>query len=267
MREIISEACAPQLTMRPTPNINYAGDLDCLNYKGRIYVPNVLSHTVYLDILYTKAVDIVNFLKGIGVQKEVLRGPGGSTTCRLIMEENGKYYAIFFDVNKAREMPNNLDNAIDIQLQTPIQGQPAAGGGFFDSLFGSKAPVAAAQGAAQGAAPVTAVTAKPIQGQTAPVLTPVQPQGMPQKQTFGGPVAEDRRMTLQAFNTLIQQMVPIQGDLCPLSGKMFNPFNNQIMPDLSCPGLKINFGGRRIHKSKKLKYKKHKSKKNKSHRR
>ena len=267
MRQQISEACAPQLTMRPTPNINYAGNLDCLNYKGRVYVPNVLSHTVYLDILYTKAVDIVNFLKGIGVQKEVLRGPGGSTTCRLIMEENGKYYAIFFDVNKAREMPNNLDNAIDIQLQTPIQGQPAAGGGFFDSLFGSKAPVAAAQGAAQGAAPVTAVTAKPIQGQTAPVLTPVQPQGMPQKQTFGGPVAEDRRMTLQAFNTLIQQMVPIQGDLCPLSGKMFNPFNNQIMPDLSCPGLKINFGGRRIRKSKKLKYKKQKSKKNKSHRR
>ena len=67
---------------------------------------------------------------------------------------------------------------------------------------------------------------------------------------------------------LIQQMVLIQGDLCPLSGKMFNPFNNQIMPDLSCPGLKI--GGRRIIKSKKLKYKKLKSKKrrqNKSRRR
>jgi hypothetical protein len=271
MRQQISQACAPQLTMRPTPNINYAGNLDCLNYKGRVYVPNVLSHTVYLDILYTKAVDIVNFLKGIGVQKEVLRGPDKSTICRLIMEENGKYYAIFFDVNKAREMPNNLDSAIDTELQTPIQAQ--VGGGFFDSLFGSKAPVGAAQGAAQGAAPVTAVTAKPIQGQTAPVLTavkapaPVLTPAQPQKQMFGGPVSEDRRMTLQAFNTLIQQMVPIQGELCPLSGKMFNPFNNQIMPDLSCPGLKINFGGRRKLKSKKLKYKKHKSKKNKSRRR
>jgi hypothetical protein len=64
-------------------------------------------------------------------------------------------------------------------------------------------------------------------------------------------------------------MVPITGDLCPLSGKMSDPspFNNQIMPDLSCPGLKINFGGRRKLKSKKLKYKKHKSKKNKSRRR
>jgi hypothetical protein len=267
MRQQISQACAPQLTMRPTPNINYAGNLDCLNYKGRVYVPNVLSHTVYLDILYTKAVDIVNFLKGIGVQKEVLRGPDKSTICRLIMEENGKYYAIFFDVNKAREMPNNLDSAIDTELQTPIQAQ--VGGGVFDSFFGSKP----AQGAAQGAAQGVAVTAKPLQGQTAPVLTavkapaPVLTPAQPQKQMFGGPVSEDRRMTLQAFNTLIQQMVPIQGELCPLSGKMFNPFNNQIMPDLSCPGLKINFGGRRKLKSKKLKYKKHKSKKNKSRRR
>ena len=268
MRQKISEACAPQLTMRPTPNINYDGNLDCLNYKGRVYVPNLLSHTVYLDILYTKAVDIVNFLKGIGVQKEVLRGPDGSTICRLIMGQTGNYKTIFFDVNKAREIPNNLDKAIDAQLQTPVQGQVA--GGFFDSMFGSTpAPAPVAQGApvapvAQGAP----VAAKPLQGQTAPVLTAVKAQ--PQKQTFGGPVAEDRRMTLQAFNTLIQQMVLIQGDLCPLSGKISNPspFNNQIMPDLSCPGLKI--GGRRIIKSKKLKYKKIKSKKrrqNKSRRR
>ena len=256
MRQQISQACAPQLTMRPTPNINYDGNLDCLNYKGRVYVPNLLSHTVYLDILYTKAVDIVNFLKGIGVQKEVLRGPDGSTICRLIMGQTGNYKTIFFDVNKAREIPNNLDKAIDAQLQTPVQGQVA--GGFFDSMFGSTpAPAPVAQGA-----PVAPVAAKPLQGQTAPVLTAVKAQ--PQKQTFGGPVAEDRRMTLQAFNTLIQQMVLIQGDLCPLSGKMFNPFNNQIMPDLSCPGLKINFGGRRTRKSKKLKYKKPKSKKNKS---
>jgi hypothetical protein len=78
-------------------------------------------------------------------------------------------------------------------------------------------------------------------------------------------------MTTQAFNALIQQMVPIQGDLCPQSGKMFNPFNNQVMPDLSCPGLKI--GGKSKLNTRKLntrRYKKHKSKKhrqNKSRRR
>ena len=282
MRQKISQACAPQLTMRPTPNINYDGNFDCLNYKGRVYVPNVLSHTVYLDILYTKAVDIVNFLKGIGVQKEVVRGQDGSTICRLIMEENGKYYAVFFDVNKSREFSTG---GVDVQIENQnIKPEPVkVGGGFFDSLFGSKpaqtpvvaAPVVAAQGVAQGAQGAPVVAAKPLQGQTAPVVAakPLQGQtapaltavAQPQKQMFGGPVAEDRRMTLQAFNTLIQQMVPIQGDLCPLSGKIFNPFNNQIMPDLSCPGLKI--GGRRINKSKKLKYKKHKSKKNKSRRR
>jgi hypothetical protein len=164
------------------------------------------------------------------------------------MGQTGNYKTIFFDVNKAREIPNSIDSAIDVQLQTPSTAQ--VGGFDFGSLFGSKptpAPVAA-----QGV-PVAA------QGQTA--LTAVKAQPQPQKQMFGGSVAEDRRMTLQAFNTLIKQMVPITGDLCPLSGQMFNPFNNQIMPDLSCPGLKINFGGRRKLKSKKLKYKKHKNRK------
>ena len=271
MRQKISQACAPQLTMRPTPNINYDGNLDCLNYKGRAYVPNILSHTVYLDILYTKAVDIVNFLKGIGLQKEVIRGPDGSTFCRLIMGQNGNYKAIFFDVNKAREMPSAIDAQIDNQLndQQPVS---LVGGGIFDSMFGSKAPVAAAQGAqsqavSQGAVVPVAAAQGAVKGV---VAMPVQQKSMIPSFKIGGPVAEDRRMTLQAFNTLIQQMVLIQGDLCPLSGKISNPspFNNQIMPDLSCPGLKI--GGRRIIKSKKLKYKKIKSKKrrqNKSRRR
>ena len=271
MRQQISQACAPQLTMRPTPNINYDGNLDCLNYKGRAYVPNILSHTVYLDILYTKAVDIVNFLKGIGLQKEVIRGPDGSTFCRLIMGQNGNYKAIFFDVNKAREMPSAIDAQIDNQLndQQPVS---LVGGGIFDSMFGSKAPVAAAQGAqsqavSQGAVVPVAAAQGAVKGV---VAMPVQQKSMIPSFKIGGPVAEDRRMTLQAFNTLIQQMVLIQGDLCPLSGKISNPspFNNQIMPDLSCPGLKI--GGRRIIKSKKLKYKKIKSKKrrqNKSRRR
>ena len=269
MRQQISQACAPQLTMRPTPNINYDGNLDCLNYKGRAYVPNILSHTVYLDILYTKAVDIVNFLKGIGVQKEVLRGPDGSTNCRLIMGQNGNYKAIFFDVNKAREMPSAIDVQLDNQLnnQQPVS---MVGGGFFDSIFGSKAPVAAEQGAqsqavSQGAVVPVAAAQGAVKGV---VAMPLQQKSMIPSFKIGGPVAEDRRMTLQAFNTLIQQMVPIKGELCPLSGQMSNPFNDQIMPDLSCPGLKI--GGRRIIKSKKLKYKKLKSKKrrqNKSRRR
>lgn len=254
MRETISEACAPQLTMRPTPNINYAGDLDCLNYKGRVYIPNVLSHTVYLDILYTKAVDIVNFLKGIGIEKEVLRGPDKSTICRLVMGQNANYKAIFFDVNKSREFSTG---GVDVQIENQnMKPEPVkVGGGFLNSMFRPKQP---AQPVAQAITPV----AQPVQA--VPVV--VQGVTVSQKKSslpsfkIGGPIAEDRRMTMQAFNSLVQQMVQIQGDLCPQKGKLFNPFNNQIMPDLSCPGLK--FGG--IRRTRKFKNKKRKSRKNKS---
>jgi len=61
---------------------------------------------------------------------------------------------------------------------------------------------------------------------------------------IGGPVAEDRRMTKESFNLLVQQMEPIQGNLCPQKGKMHDPFNAQMMPDLSCPGS--IFGGKYI---------------------
>ena len=262
MREIISEACAPQLTMRPTPNINYAGDLDCLNYKGRIYVPNVLSHTVYLDILYTKAVDIVNFLKGIGMEKEVLRGSDKSTICRLVMGQNANYKAIFFDVNKSREIATG---DVDVQIENQnIKPEPVkVGGGFLNSVFRPKQPAVATVPAVAAVATVPAVPAV-----AAVATAPAVAQGVTvtqKKSSFpsfkiGGPIAEDRRMTMQAFNSLVQQMVPIQGDLCPQKGKLFNPFNNQIMPDLSCPGLK--FGG--IRRTRKFKNKKRKSRKNKS---
>jgi len=65
-------------------------------------------------------------------------------------------------------------------------------------------------------------------------------------------------MTKQAFDTLIQQMVPLQGNLCPQKGQMSSPFNNQIMPDLSCPGAK--FGGKKYRRklSRKLSRRKHK---------
>jgi hypothetical protein len=216
MRKVISEDCNETLRMRPTPNINYAGNLDCQNYKTRAYVPNLLSHTVYLYIMFTKGVDIVNFLKGIGLEKEVLRTTDKSTVCRLIMGQNANYKAIFFNVNQARKLTTDIDVQLEAQNTAP------SGGGIFQ---------------------------------------------MPK---FGGPVSEDVRMTLQAFNTLIGQMITITGNLCPQSGKMSNPFNNMIMPILSCPGSKITVGGRRkpnTHKYKKRKSKRHKSIKNKTRRR
>jgi hypothetical protein len=240
MRMEISEDCNTQLTMRPTPNVNYTGELDCQNYKTRAYIPNVLSHTIYLDIVYTKAVDIPKFFKGIGIAQEVSRGPDGSTICRLVMGQAANYKAIFFDVNKAREKPTNIDAVEEIELtkvdpnamaQLEVVESPpsTAGGGLFSS-FKSE----------------TTTTSKPLI-------------------KIGGEIAEDRKMTKQAFDTLIQQMVTLQGNLCPQKGQMSNPFNNQVMPDLSCPGAK--FGGKKYRRKLTRKLKTRKHKKRNTHRR
>lgn len=197
MRKQISEDCNNQLTMRPKPNVKYDADLDCQNYKTRAYIPNPIAHTIYLDILYTSSVDIAKFVKGVGFPQEVARMPDGATVCRLIMGENVKYSAIFFDVNKAREEPSKIDAAQEEEL---IKADP-------------NAQIAQAAG------------------------------GM-----FGGKVAEDIRMTPQAYNVLISKMIPITGQLSPVKGQMSEPFDEKVMPELSCPGLK--FGGRRIHKNK-----------------
>jgi hypothetical protein len=223
MRMEISEDCNAQLTMRPTPNVNYAGELDCQNYKTRAYIPNALSHTIYLDIVYTKAVDIPKFFKGIGIAQEVSRGPDGSTICRLVMGQSAKYKAIFFDVNKAREKPSNIDAVEEIEL-TKVDPNAAAQLEVVES-----GPVASAGGGLFSS--FTSKSSTPI---SAPLIK------------IGGEIAEDRKMTKQAFDTLIQQMVPLQGNLCPQKGQMSTPFNNQIMPDLSCPGAK--FGGKRRRK-------------------
>lgn len=212
MRMEISEDCNSQLTMRPTPNVNYKGDLDCQNYKTRVYAPNPLSHTIYLDILYIKAVDIVKFAKGMGIAQEVSRGPNGSTMCRVIMGENNEnpqtkefsYKVVFFDVNKARETPTDIDAKQAAELAT--------------------AP-----------GPVTGGSRKLVGG-------------------FGGPVAEDRRMTMTAFNALLGAMVPLSGNLCPQSAPqpiaLANPFNNQLAPDLSCPGA-VGGGRKKTNKTNK----------------
>jgi len=223
MRMEISEDCNSQLTMRPTPNVNYSGELDCQNYKTRAYVPNALSHTIYLDIVYTKAVDIPKFFKGLGIAQEVSRGPDGSTICRLVMGESTNYKAIFFDVNKAREKPSNIDAVEESELskvdpnaiaQLEVNDSTQIAGGLFSS-------------------------------------TSIQKQN---NTKIGGEVAEDRKMTKQAFDTLIQQMVQLQGNLCPQKGQILNPFNNQIMPDLSCPDIKL--GGKKYRR--KLKTRKQK---------
>ena len=210
MRKVVSEDCNSQLTMRPLPNVNYKGDLDCQNYKTRAYAPNPLSHTIYLDILYTTAVDIPKFFKGIGIAQEVSRTSTKSTVCRLIMGEPEKYKAIFFDVNNAREKPTTTDAIEEANLS---KADPTTSvGGWFSPKKSTTSTTSTTQ----------------------PTTTPTQKKSM---LSLGGKVSEDNRMTKEAFGALIQQMVPIQGELCPQKGQMANPdtFTTQpIMPDLSC---------------------------------
>jgi hypothetical protein len=254
MRMEVTEDCNATLTMRPLPNVSYSTNLDCLNYKARTYIPNALSHTIYLDILYTKAVDIPKFFKGIGIAQEVSRDTDKSTVCRLVMGSNGNYNAVFFNVNKARERPTNVDVIEEVELSKPTevdisQTPPAIGGGFFDIFTKKTAPTPTP----------TPVSIQAPQTNSRSFLSRLTPSKPVMK--IGGEVAEDRRMTMQAFNTLIQQMTPLQGNLCPQRGQIVNPFNNQIMPDLSCPGLK--FGGKR---GKKRTQKRKKNGRNKSRR-
>ena len=84
---------------------------------------------------------------------------------------------------------------------------------------------------------------------------------------IGGKVLEDVRMTPQAYNILISKMIPITGQLSPEKGQMADPFDEKVMPELSCPGLK--FGGRNIRRNKNRKTRKtrkiRKQKKSKRH--
>jgi len=221
MRAEVSEACAPQLTMRPKPNINYDGSLDCLNYKARVYAINPLSHTVYLDIVYTNAVDIVNFMKGIGVSKEVLRTNTGGTVCRLIAGSNNAYKAVFFDVNDARQSPTSTD----IAEESELTATPTLGGAMFSAISNS----------------IPTSLTKNISTIRMPNIK------------FGGAVAEDIRMSMNAFNSFIQQMVHLSGDLCPQKGNIVSPFNNTMMPYLSVSSAKFGGSGIRKKKSKKSK--------------
>ena len=223
--------------MRPFPRVNYTADLDCQNYKTRAFAPNGLSHTIYLDIMYTKAVDILSFFKGVGIANEVSRGPDKSTICRLIIGNIADRKIIFFDVNKARKIPSDIDAVQEAELNKVDPNADAdaivnsenssVGGGLFSSSTVTK-------------------------------LSKSLPK-------FGGPVAEDVKMTNKSFKNLIQQMVPLTGELCPKNGKIIDPFNDdEISPDLSCPTNK--FGGRGKQKIKTKKTKKNKkNKKNKKH--
>jgi hypothetical protein len=152
-----------------------------------------------------------------------------------------------------------------------VPAAPAAGGGFFDFLT-KKQPTPVqqpvpTQNTAANVAPKMSIPKMSMPKMSIPKMS-MPNMSMPKMSTpkmtmpkFGGEVSEDRRMTKRAFDTLIQEMVQLQGDLCPQTGKMSDPFTNEIMPDLSCPGKQISGGKRRKRTIKRRKNKKQKTRK------
>ena len=214
--------------------MNYEGNLDCLNDQPRPYVLNLLSHTSYLDIKYTSAIPFDEFLKGVGITTEVYKDPADkSTVCRLIMGQKNEYKVIFFNVNKARET-----SEIKEELEEEKQDEKAE----------EEAKNNSTEEAVEGFLEID----NPLQTAGWGLSMPSMPKISDRLTRHGGPVAEDVRMTSKAFNSLIEQMTPIQGDdLCPLSGTIISPFDNNMMPVLTSDPIKK--GGRRTRKNKKSK--------------
>lgn len=237
MRERISEDCNAQLTMRPKPNVKYTGDIDCQNYKTRTYLPNMLSHTIYLDILYTSAVNIGNFLKGIGLQMEIKRTPNGSTVCRLIMGSDADYKVVFFDVNKVRKIANKTDIQQEKELVVVAESEPVA-------EIAEDQPVAVAE--SEPVETSKLAIEKPIYNMDLEAPVGAAAGGA----MFGGPVSEDIKMSQNAFNKLIEEMKPLKGDLNPKEGAITDTDKIFVeeMVTLSYPPAAAASGGRRTRK-------------------
>jgi hypothetical protein len=323
-RKRVVEECNATLTFRPTLrspipslNISYDSPLDCLDETMRLYMTNPLSHTVYLDIMFSKAVDMKKFAKGIAFSQEVLRAKdvSSSTVCRLVEGFNNNFKAVFFNVNQAREVPSTLDaeiekvesteKGLDVSGSTPAATPPAATtpapspvqqkGGLIWPFSGTptakptsppttattatgvpnKAPTSTATivnkatstPLATGTPTPTATKPAPSSNlfsrfrssiSTTPVTSTNQPSTTPAQVApktsmlpsltklpsgkLGGPVAEDVRMTREAFDFLIQNMTPISISSkvpAPLTGTIVNPFivgnqKPQLMPKLDC---------------------------------
>ena len=274
MRKQISEDCNEMLSVIDVRSgsgsggvarVKYDKDLDCTNEKTRPYFPNALSHTIYLYIKYTSAVDIINFIAGVFIAKEVTRGQGGTTFCRIVMGSNIEteveltarpahtytlaptstptptpahtythaakinplgtsktgFFVIFVSVQKARPegSPIGIDAEMESQMAKEV-GEKVEGDGEIegDRLAGS----------AGGG----------IFGNIASKV-----KGVASKVKIGGEVAQDVKMTFNAYNKLIQAMKPLEGDLCPQLGEDINPFTQEMAPKLGCEALQK--GGRR----------------------
>lgn len=144
MREKISEDCNQTLIRASSTSrgVDYKMDLDCQNYKTRTYAPDPISHTVYLDVIYTGAVDLVRFFKSPFTQNEVKRTETGSSMCRLIFYNGypdfkpAECKMVFFNLDDVRNKKGKdaEEEAKAASEKGSSGGKPRQKGGLFSKV-------------------------------------------------------------------------------------------------------------------------------------
>ena len=120
MRNQVVETCNALYGLK---GANYAGNIDCRSDNTAMFVPNLLNHAVYLDIMYFKVLDIEKLLSSMVTQQEVKRTPSGETMARLIWKSAAGYRVIFFNLNLTRQnSKDNTDLAFEQDISQPTQG-------------------------------------------------------------------------------------------------------------------------------------------------
>lgn len=254
MRKQVLEDCNAQLTMRPKVGVNYVGNLDCQSENTGLYGKNFLSHTVYLDILFTSAVNIPEFLHSTVKTKEILKATDGSMIVRLIWMSNMEYKNIFFNLNETKVATiSQKGGSLNFR---EILSQP-----LIETALVPKENES-----------TTTTTTTTMNTETKTIPNESLPDASNSiKQTpklLYGAVNEDVKVTEEAYKKLISQMVNIIGDLNPQKGKMAssNTFDDQTMPSIGCTKLlqqNMQTGGRKRKTRKTMKSRKRYKKKTK----
>jgi len=257
-RSEIYEKCLPSLKMRsttsskriPIPVVDYNTPLGCQNDDSLFAVKNPLSHTIYIYILYTYAVDISTFAKGLnplGETKEVQRSPAGHTMCRIIVGQKDNYKVVFFDVAESRliaytgedvKLSDVLKNekTIPVLAEEPGENLPS----YEEALkMSSKMPP---------------FSNSPV----VPMLNYEAAAAAGGGVKFGGEIHEDIGVTGKVFDKIIAAALPIEGDTkCPtnIQNLYSEPFSGPGAPPLFCVGKVLRGGKTRKRNTKKRKTK------------
>jgi hypothetical protein len=186
MRKQISEDCKANISGSTTL-------LDCKNTKTINSGLNIAAHMAYLNIQYSLA---SNFTGGF---QEVKRDKG-DTVCRLVIcepsenkNEPNKFFVVFFNVQKARENPNDKTDDLQEQQLNSENSNTNAPNDITSAINENNA------------------NQKPANNQIGGILG-IRDLGIKKKilkegesSIFGGKVAEDVHITTEMFQHLMKQ--------------------------------------------------------------